>query len=131
MKTEIEWAELHAPLFLAGTNLGQKLDPKKRSGVVMAYDEVKRHLFVTYNGQTARIPETSVLSMVEYSTLVEAPKLAVNAAPPVKPAGFDPYAAQVETPMSHVHAGLGHGQTGQELPKNKGGRPPKAEKAII
>lgn len=155
LKTEIEWAELHAPLFLAGTNLGQKLDPKKRTGLKMIYDEDKRHLYVIYNAQMARVPETSVLSMVERSNgkvaqLVEREpeELRVPGSSP----GFattpaDVHAglarrneagassmpqinrtvvehAQVSTPVSHVFAGPGGGQTGQEPPKRGPGRPP-------
>lgn len=134
MKTDIQWAELHAPLFLAGTNLGQKLDPTKRLGLKMAYDEDKRHLFVSYNGKAARVPETSVLSMVEYEA---AP---VKAAPHPFPSQSQFHddekpnqsvataTSQVSTPMSHVHAGQGFGQTGQETPVKRGpGRPPKVE----
>ncbi len=126
MKTEIEWAELHAPLFLAGTNLGQKLDPNKRTVLKMVYDEVKRHLYVSYNNKTARIPETSVLSMVE----VQAPKLTMvefaekKIEESARAQGFAE--AQVSTPQSHVFAGPGGGQTGQEDPVKRGpGRPPK------
>ncbi len=116
MKTKIEWAELHAPLFLAGTNLGLKLDagPKAtRQGLTLEYDEDKRHLYASYNGKVARIPETSVLSMVEGTTRVhevfrEGPALAS-----AQIAGID--AAQVSSPMHHVHAGAGHGQTGQDF----------------
>ncbi len=107
MKTEIIWAELHAPLFLAGTNLGQKLDHKTKGGVKLEYDEEKRHLYITYNGQTARVPETSVLSMVEgkaVKPLASIPSDPVNV--------FDPNAAQVETPTGHVFAGPGKGKTG-------------------
>lgn len=129
MRTKISWAELHAPLFLAGTNLGQKLDHKtKGSGVQMEYDEERHHLYVTYNGKTARIPETSVLSMVEGAPAV---------AKVVAQAPAHPIDAQVSTPQSHVHAGLGAGQTGQEgfkstpevemaaAVKRGPGRPPK------
>lgn len=115
MRTKIVWAELHAPLFLNGTNLGQKLDHKTKGGVTMEYDEAKRHLFVSYNGKIARIPETSVLTMVEAP--VTQPGVVVQRNTVVTPMAFDPNAAQVETPMSHVHAGPGHGQTGQEKPK--------------
>ncbi len=144
MRTEIIWAELHAPLFLAGTNLGQKLDPKQRGGVKMEYDEAKRHLYVTYNTKTCRIPETSVLSMVEgeqKQTLKD--RIAVGQShmaerqmldlPPqqgviVNAATRMAVDAQVETPMSHVHAGPGHGHTGQEEKvRNKPGPKPRVK----
>ncbi len=132
MRTPIEWAELHAPLFLSGTNLMMKLDPTKRSGLKMEYDEVQHHLYVTFTNtdsvtKTARIPATSVLSMIEAKR--EPMKMAASGtitnysgAFPTSQAQaaerpFNPQVAQVSTPMSHVHAGLGEGQTGQEPPK--------------
>ena len=104
MKIDIEWAELHSPLFLNGTNLQMKLDPTKRVGLKMAYDEDKGHLFVSYGGKTARLPQSSVLCMVEAE--VRAPVEAKKTKP------LQTLNAQVETPMSHVHAGPGAGQTG-------------------
>lgn len=105
MRTEIEWAELHAPLFLAGTNLGQKLNPKQRLGLTLEYDEEKRHLYVSWMGKVARIPETSVLSMNE-ATPGSQPE--AKKAEPIKQA----VNAQVESPTGHVFAGAGHGKTG-------------------
>lgn len=125
LETVIEWAELHAPLFLAGANLGLKIDPTKRVGLKMVYNEVKRHLYVSYNGKVARVPETSVLSMVEAPAPVLKPVTAEQLAS-AKPI-FDPNAAQVSTPQSHVFAGPGGGTTGQEPPKQKGAK----TKAII
>lgn len=106
MKTDIDWAELHSPLFLAGTNLGQKLDPRKRCGLKMQFDEEKRHLYVSYAGCTARVPEPSILSMVEQ---VSTPKV-VEPTAPVPPPGL--YPAQADSPTSHVFAGKGKGRTG-------------------
>ena len=105
MRTEIEWAELHSPLFLSGTNLGMKLDPKKRMGLKMAYDEDKKHLYVTYNGATTRVPEPSILNMVELGdqvtpTIVHEPKVIKRV-----------ISAQVSGPQDHVFGGLGNGKT--------------------
>ncbi len=113
MRTKIVWAELHAPLFLAGTNLGQKLDHKVKGGVTMEYCEDKHHLYVTYNGHTARVPETSVLSMVEAGESA-AEKFAADVA--LAHAG-KPITAQASSPTDHVFAGPGGGQTGQEPPR--------------
>ena len=96
MRTPIKWAELHSPLFLAGTNLQQKLDPTKRTGLKMEFDEDKRHMYVTYNNCTARIPEASILTLVEGET----PKPAVAQAPKTG----KPIKAQVSTPQDHVFA---------------------------
>lgn len=95
--TSIKWAELHSPLFLAGANLGAKLDPTKKTGLSMEYHEEKRHLYVGYNGHTARVPEPSILSMVEG---IIAPRVHAQTVPtgvPIK--------AQVSTPQDHVFSG--------------------------
>lgn len=123
MKTKIDWCELHAPLFLSGANLGSKLDPTRRQGLVMEYCEVRQHLYVSYNGKTARVPETSVLSMVEAGETLAEKKLAdENEACERRflEASAKKFEAQVSTPQSHVHAGPGAGTTGQEPPKGKG-----------
>lgn len=101
MKTEIKWAELHSPIFLAGTNLQAKLDPDKREGLKLEFDEEKRHLYVSYKGETSRVPEPSILSMVEGS-----PKVRHLAAPPK-----GSIKAQVSTPQDHVFAGEGKGKS--------------------
>ncbi len=116
MRTKIVWAELHAPLFLAGANLGQKLDHKTKGGVAMEYCEDRHHLYITYNGFTARVPETSVLSMIEGPASIAEVSEKLSKAME-RAMAFDPNAAQVESPQSHVFAGPGGGQTGQEPPK--------------
>lgn len=104
MRTEIKWAELHSPIFVGGTNLSAKLDPTKRTGLRMEYDEDLRHLYVTWNNATARIPEPSILSMIEGATKEDKPK-------PSPVQGGKPIKAQVSTPQDHVHAGMGAGKT--------------------
>lgn len=109
-RTKIVWAELHAPLFLAGSNLGMKLGEKgTKAPTLMEYDEKKRHLYVTYNSKTARIPETSVLSMVEADEPDTLSKSHRDLAAVKLPSA---QGAQVSTPQSHVFAGLGGGVTG-------------------
>ncbi len=113
MRTEIIWAEVHSPIFMGsgpgpGINLGQKLDPKARKGLKLEYDEVKRHLYVTLDQKTVRVPETSVLSMVEGPITPAVAEVITK----LNATGFDPNAAQVETPTGHVFAGPGKGKTG-------------------
>lgn len=100
---DLEFAELHAPLFLAGTNLQMKLDPRKRHGLVLQYDREHKELHVTWGGKTAVLPSSTVLSMVPGT--IEAPK---PAAAPVKPMTGT---AQVASPQMHVFAGPGAGKT--------------------
>ena len=64
MKLPVKFAELHSPLFLAGTNLQLKLDPTRRGGIVMVYDRAEKELLVTYNNETAVVPVSNVASMV-------------------------------------------------------------------
>lgn len=109
MRTQIIWAELHSPLFLAGTNLQQKLDPHKRQGLHMEFDEEKRHLYVSYAGKTARVPEPSILSMVEEDSKTIKHSTVEN---PTRLIGKGAVKAQASSPQDHVFAGAGKGKTG-------------------
>lgn len=111
MKLDLEFAELHNPLFLAGTNLQMKLDPTKRSGLTLVYDRAEKELLVTYNGKVAIVPASNVSSMTPHG-----PRTAGVTKVAGLPAGLKA-TAQVSTPQSHVHAGPGHGTTGQDKGK--------------
>ena len=100
--TEIKYAELHTPIFLAGTNLGQKLDPHKRTGLVINFDEDKKRLIVGWNNEEAHVPEANCSMWVEGK--VQQRSGAATA--PVKPK----ITAQVDSPQSHVFAGPGSGK---------------------
>lgn len=104
MRTQISWAELHSPIFLNGTNLQQKLDPTKKVGLSLEYDEERKQLYVSYKGKTARVPEPSILSMVEHVAVTETTVVVEKRGPgrPIK--------AQASTPMDHVFAGEGGGK---------------------
>ncbi len=115
MRIDLKFAELHSPLFLAGTNLQLKLDPTKRTGLKLVYDRAEKELLVTWNGETAIVPTTNVSSMTPADEPKKAPVLMTK--PETKHPDPDmarPRTAQVNTPQSHVHAGPGHGDTGQE-----------------
>lgn len=104
-KIECKSVELHSGLFLGGTNLTAKLDPGKRSGLQLFYDGAEKELYVHWNGTIGVIPASNIVCM-EYGTpTVRAPQL-------THPIVAGLQGAQVETPMSHVHAGYGHGKTG-------------------
>jgi len=108
MKMELEYAELHAPLFLGGVNLAAKLDPTKRVGMTLEYDRTEKELRIvleTPNGtKETFLPSTSVLHYVPGTPKRPGGKPAV-----VAPAG--PIVAQVSSPTDHVFAGLGKGKT--------------------
>src|ERR1017187_6539760 len=63
MLIPLSFAELHNPLFVAGTNMQLKLDPIKRTGLVLVYDRTEKELLVTYNGTLAIVPCSNVASM--------------------------------------------------------------------
>ena len=128
-KIDLVFAEIHAPLFLLGDkgkNLGTKLDVKAKAGLKLVYDRDEKELHVSYMGMNAIVPVTNVASMLEAPpkpktklTAAEVKEAQKADTPTGAPKPFDPNAAQVSTPQSHVHAGPGAGQTGQESPKER------------
>lgn len=127
MKIEIEFAELHNPLFLAGTNLQLKLpQDQHKSRLKMQYDREHKELHVFYGGKMAIVPSSNVASMTP-KTLVnqiepgqtpvpmelDRKKLQVEqekVVPQTQARGATTAkaqhlkSAQVQTPMSHVFA---------------------------
>ncbi len=104
---QIKMAELHSPMFLVKKNLGTKLDRERpgMSSLKLQYDRKEKELLVTWEGQTAIVPATNVVSMMEgepisHLNAVQAPKGKIE--------------AQVSTPQSHVFAGEGHGKAGKD-----------------
>ncbi len=130
-KIELRFAELHSPLFLAGTNLQMKLDPRNRTGLSLVYDRAEKELLVTYNDAMAIVPISNVSSMTPAPGANAAESLAAVAQVRQQEQTATPdqvlaqkamlelqrrgVAAQVATPQSHVHAGPGHGDNGQKL----------------
>lgn len=102
---QLKFAELHNPLFLGGKNFGLKLDPRALAGLEIVYDRTEKELLVHWQGETGIVPSSNVACMI--AGIVQ-DKPAAHVHPIV--AGMS---AQVETPMSHVHAGQGHGKTGK------------------
>lgn len=110
MKIKINFAQLHGPFFLAGKNFSDKLDPANLAGLSLEYDRTEKELLVTWTDRMGThvgiIPYSNVVCMTEG----EVKKKPVQITHPMV-AGLQ--GAQVETPMSHVHAGYGHGKTGK------------------
>jgi len=100
---ELKFCEVHTSLFIAGTNLGLKLDPARRSGLKLFLNEETKRLEVEWNGEKGLVPETNVVVMIPGKPGKAVPQ---HTHPIV--AGIA--SAQVETPMSHVHQGLGAGR---------------------
>lgn len=138
----LRFAELHAPLFMMGdkgNNLGAKLNAKEKKGLHLAYDTELDKLAVSYDGLFAFVNAANVATflpthdhvgeMIETYFPELAPKLkgkvsakAVKDAQKADTPAGKPIEAQVATPQSHVHAGPGAGQTGQEPVGKKGGK---------
>lgn len=104
---EVGYAKLHDDLFLGNKNFGKGLDANRHHGINMVYDTVEKELIVTWMGKVAYIPSQNVA--VYCPGKQEDRKVHQVASPMVAGIGK----AQVETPMSHVHAGQGHGKTGK------------------
>lgn len=106
-EVSLEYVELHSALFLSGTNLGLKLDPTKRTGLVLTYDRPNQEVLVHFNGKIAIVPFTNVVSMIEGDPALKlAPK-------PPEPEFTPRSGAQVDSPQGHVFKGPGHGKTGK------------------
>lgn len=135
MTVDLTFVELHTPLFLAGTNLSNKLDTRgsRKQGLVLRYSENEEMLYVYYNRKMARVPLNNVASMTDDMD-TEPPALASKTAPEpktnvvaraqptdpvaarkehmkavIKPPAQKP-TAQVSGPTHHVFAGEGAGK---------------------
>lgn len=104
---EVGFAELHNALFLGGKNFGLRLDTHHRADLKLEYDLKEKELIVTWAKKVAHIPSTNVAYYIPGTP--EDRKVVQVAHPMV--AGIAA-GAQVESPMSHVHAGPGAGKTG-------------------
>lgn len=99
MLIQLDFAELHNPLFLNGTNLQMKLDPKNKQGLSLTYDRTEKELIVTYNGKIAIVPASNVSSMTPTDPLVLGPLKVAAPAPQLKPISTGkPVKAQVQDP---------------------------------
>ena len=99
------FAEVKTALFIAGTNLKQKLDPFNNPGLGLVYDQAEKELVISWKNTTTIVPTSNVASM----TLGVAKDRKVVQIVAPQTSGI--MTAQVETPMSHVHAGPGKGKT--------------------
>jgi hypothetical protein len=124
MRTSLTRVNLHTAIMVGGTNLQLRLCTKEKTGLVLAFDEEQRCLYVTYNRETMRVPEHNISGMIEGQAFKRGTAKVVET--PAAPPPAKPVEAQYSTPMAHVHAGPGHGQTGQEEVTKRGPGRPKA-----
>lgn len=120
MRISVKFAELTDPLFLEG-NLGKKLDPRTRTGLVMEYDTDLRHLIVQYKGHVAMVQHThsmSVANPADIGITYQAPKPTITNTPWTG-------TAQVSNPTLPKM-----GATGQELSTLTGKKKPITREEI-
>lgn len=116
MYIPLSYVELHNPMFLAGTNLGLKLDPQRRTGLELVYDRTEKELLVWWNGYVSIVPVSNVANMCPKNvTICDTAKIVVDLTQQIpiisKNHGrFGKLPAQVSTPTSHALAGLGEGK---------------------
>jgi hypothetical protein len=124
-KIALKFAELHTPLFLAGTNLGLKLNPRERKGLEIEYDRAEKELWVHWNGGMAIVPSTNVASMTLWqadAALLTTDKIGLDSGAailgardvevvPLPLITKTKVSAQVSTPTSHVFEGPGAGKS--------------------
>lgn len=108
MIVDVGFAELHNALFLGGKNFGLKMDPHRHGGLSLQYDTVEKELLVGWNKYKAHVPSANVAYYIPGAP--QDRKIVQMGHPEVLGTSGT---AQVETPMSHVHAGVGHGKTGR------------------
>ncbi len=106
MKVELEFAELHSPLFIGGKNHQMKLVAGERTDLKLVYDRAEKELLVTWKDAHAIVPLSNVASMWPAKPVkaVKEEKLAVTAP-------SQPLKAQASSPTDHVFAGAGHGKS--------------------
>ncbi len=133
---EIDFAELHAPLFLGGKNHQLKLTAGARSELRLVYDRAQKELLVFWKGPKGIVegivPIGTVLSMIPKKAEVveiKAPKptgdVVLHTTPKLSEAMGEKtieraakmearsFTAQVSTPQDHVFQGIGKGKTGK------------------
>jgi hypothetical protein len=103
MKINLNFAELHTPLFLGGTNWGVKLYTHQAKGhLVLTYDREEKELLIRHKNDISIIPTSNVVSMSPEPEGIE-----VEKKPEVikRPPGRPPVnSAQVSGPTHHVFA---------------------------
>ena|ERR1700677_173381 len=106
MIKKVKLVQLHEPLFLAGVNFGNKLQPRSGKGMLeLSYDSDSDHVIVDFNGEIAHIknwasynedtPAKPEIKLATHAMTVGAPTKAQVGGP----ARFQ---AQVATPMDKV-----------------------------
>lgn len=112
-EVELEFAELHAPLFLGGKNHQLKLTAGAKTGIRLVYDRGEKELLVYWtspNGKAhlAIVPASTVLSM--WPKTLDEP-IPIKPKPPKVERPTARATAQVSSPTGHVFEGPGKGKS--------------------
>lgn len=108
-------AELHSVINIGGKNMKLKIDTRHRAdpgpACKLQWDKENRELLITWNGETAHMPEPAVNGYFPVEGNEQhSGKAATLNAHPTQVAGAA-IRAQVTTPQAHVFAGPGAGKT--------------------
>jgi len=108
---DLKYVILHTPLFLGGTNLQDKIEKVKRTGIQMVYNRETQELFIKWNNEIAIIPTSNIASMIPTNPadagMPVAPVVAVAPKVP-KPAVVGKVKAQVSDPTRDPVFGPGN-----------------------
>lgn len=115
---ELEFCELHGPIFVKGTNLPPKLvvgdAPGQRRDIKLFYDRSHREVHVHFKDKIAIVPRENVASMVEKTADIPTFKGLAESLDRTANTVMEKMTAQVDTPQNHVFAGPGKGKTGRD-----------------
>lgn len=106
----LKFIETHSDLFMAGTNMGKKIDvtAHKFRGIYLQYDPKNEFYLVWFKNELSRLPKTSVHNDIPLDvkdTKYEHPKFEIETkAPQATPTANPSITAQVSTPHDHVFA---------------------------
>lgn len=106
-RIDISFLHLHAPLFFANKNWGEKIDTRNthKGKIEMVYDRDLSEVLIKCEKHVSIIPISNVVSMTPFTT-EPLPETVSHASANHK------ITAQVSGPHDHVFAGAGAGQTG-------------------
>lgn len=107
MIKKVKLVQLHEPLFLAGVNFGNKLQPRSGKGYLeLSYDSESDHVIVDFNGEIAHIKNWASFNEDDGRIEKTMPEM-MKVTPKVQPQASGPgigmkFNAQVETPQDKV-----------------------------
>jgi hypothetical protein len=108
MINKVKLVQLHEPLFLAGVNFGNKLQPRSGKGLLeLSHDTESDHVLVDFNGERAHIKNWASFNEDRVTLSPVKPVERIRAIPAINAQASGPgqglkFNAQVETPIDKV-----------------------------